>query len=109
MSPSTSQVLWRVTHFEQMAAVSLQRTTSCLARDLALLANDDLRGLHIPLDLPIDLQNAPADDAQPLPDNPQIVADDRLVPAFRGSRTPLRTVDHRWGGRAGAGRAWLGK
>ena len=45
------------------------------SRDLALFANDHLGGLHITLDLAVDLQDATADDPQSLADDPQIIAD----------------------------------
>src|SRR5262245_26850355 len=77
------------------------------ARYLALLADDHFGGLHVALDLTVDLQNAAADDAQPLADDTQIVADDRFITTLRRPRTPLRTIDHRRGGRSR--RARLGK
>ena len=53
------------------------------ARHLALFADDDLGRLHVALDLAVDLQHAAADDLQPLADDLEIVADHRLLGAFR--------------------------
>jgi hypothetical protein len=48
------------------------------ARDLALLADDNLAAADIALDLAVDLQRALADDFEALADDLEVVADDRL-------------------------------
>jgi catechol 2,3-dioxygenase-like lactoylglutathione lyase family enzyme len=50
-------------------------------RDLALLANDDLDGVHIPFDLAIDLKDALADDLEAFADDLEVVADYRFAAA----------------------------
>jgi hypothetical protein len=50
------------------------------SRHLPLLADDDLSRLDIAFDLTVDLQDAPADDLQPLTDNLEVIADDDFSP-----------------------------
>ncbi len=46
------------------------------ARDLTQFADDDLLASHVPLDLPIDLKRAPADNPKGLANDLEVIADD---------------------------------
>src|SRR5204863_7048905 len=74
-------------------AIDLTAHDHLLTRDhaghLAPLADDDLGGLHISLDLAIDLQHAATDDLEPLANDLEVVADHRLLPARRGAEPVL--------------------
>ena len=79
-----------------MTPETLPRTIDLLAcnhaGDLALLADDDLNGLHVAFDLAVNLKQASADDFEPLTDNFEIVAYDRLVAGRRGAQGRMSTV-----------------
>src|SRR6516162_7449552 len=62
------------------------------SRHLPFLADNDLGRLDIAFDLTVDLQHAPADDLQPLTDDPEVVADDRFLTTRRRANGRLRTV-----------------
>src|SRR5262245_15037784 len=60
------------------------------SRDLTLSTDDHFGGLHVALNLPVNLKDTPANDPQsPLPNNFKIVADDRLVATVGGTGSML--------------------
>src|SRR5262245_39738200 len=59
-------------------------------RDLTLGTDDHFGGLHVALNLSVNLKNAAANDPQsPLPNTLKIVADDRLVATVGGTASML--------------------
>src|ERR1700730_9094828 len=71
-------------------------------RYLPLLTDDDLGRLNVTLNVAVDLQAAAANDLEPLANNLEIVANDRLLSVgWRGER-PLGNV-----GPGRTGRTWL--
>ena len=79
------------------------------SRHLPFLADDDLGRLDIAFDLTVDLQNAAADDLQPLPDDLEVVADDRFLTTLRRTNGRLLTVGASRTGCARLGCFWLGR
>src|SRR5262245_43205985 len=60
------------------------------SRDLTLSTDDHFGGLHVALNLSVNLKDTPANDPQsPLPDNLKIIADDRLVATVGGTGSML--------------------
>src|ERR1700730_770465 len=61
-------------------------------RYLPLLTDDDLGRLNVTLNVAVDLQAAATNDLEPLANNLEVVAYDRLLPARRRADGALQTV-----------------
>src|SRR5262245_1543500 len=76
---------------------------------LALLTNNHLCALHVSLDFSVDLQDTSTNDLQSLPNDLEVVANDRFV----GSLVSFCTKQSRSGspaiGPAGLQRIWVGR
>src|SRR5262245_20007892 len=80
-------------------------------RDLTLSTDNHFGGLHVALNLTVNLKDTAANDPQsPLPDNLKIVADDRLVATVGGTGSILLNGGNRRtiGASRGLNRFWRG-
>jgi len=83
MSPSTCDDAWRATVWPQMTPETVPRTTTCRPATIPVtfFTNNHLGGLYVTFDLAINLQNAAADDLQPLANDLKVVPYDRFLAA----------------------------
>jgi hypothetical protein len=61
-------------------------------RHFSLLSDDDFGRLNVTLNVPIDLQRAPANDPEPLANNREVIPDDGFLAARRRGEGPLYIV-----------------